>query len=75
VAIGGLFAGESMFHRQPDASKVALVRLVDRLRAGGFTLLDVQWATPHLTSLGTREITRRDYLARLGEAVSTSAKF
>jgi leucyl/phenylalanyl-tRNA---protein transferase len=75
VAIGGLFAGESMFHRRPDASKVALVALVDRLRAGGFTLLDVQWATPHLTSLGTREITRRDYLARLGEAASTPAKF
>ena len=42
---------------------------------GGFTLLDVQWATPHLTSLGTREITRRDYLARLGEAVGTPARF
>ena len=75
VAIGGLFAGESMFHRRPDASKVALIALVDRLRAGGFTLLDVQWATPHLTSLGTREITRRDYLARLGEAVGTPARF
>jgi len=75
VAIGGLFAGESMFHRRPDASKVALIALVDRLRAGGFTLLDVQWATPHLTSLGTHEITRRDYLARLGEAVDTPARF
>jgi leucyl/phenylalanyl-tRNA--protein transferase len=75
VAIGGLFAGESMFHRQPDASKVALVALVDRLRADGFTLLDVQWATPHLTSLGTREITRRDYLTRLREAVSLPARF
>ena len=75
VAIGGLFAGESMFHRRPDASKVALIALVDRLRAGGFTLLYVQWATPHLTSLGTREITRRDYLARLGEAVGTPARF
>ena len=75
VAIGGLFAGESMFHRQPDASKVALVALVDRLRVGSFTLLDVQWATPHLTSLGTREITRRDYLTRVRAAVSTPATF
>jgi leucyl/phenylalanyl-tRNA---protein transferase len=75
VAIGGLFAGESMFHRRPDASKVALVALVDRLRAGGFTLLDVQWATPHLTSLGAGEITRRDYLTRLGAALAVPARF
>jgi leucyl/phenylalanyl-tRNA--protein transferase len=75
VAIGGLFAGESMFHRRADASKVALVALVERLRAGGFTLLDVQWATPHLTSLGTRQITRRDYLARLRVALSEPRRF
>ena len=58
VAIGGLFAGESMFHRQTDASKVALVGLVQLLRnagAGG-RLLDVQWATPHLVSLGAVEV-------------------
>jgi leucyl/phenylalanyl-tRNA--protein transferase len=70
VAIGGLFAGESMFHRRADASKVALVALVDRLRAGGATLLDVQWVTPHLESLGAVEITRADYLARLGDAIT-----
>ena len=75
VAVGGLFAGESMFHRRPDASKVALVALVDRLRSRGFTLLDVQWATPHLASLGTREITRRDYLTRLRAALAVPARF
>lgn len=69
VAVGGLFAGESMFHRQTDASKVALVALVEQLRAGGATLLDVQWATPHLRSLGAVEVPRREYLARLREAL------
>jgi leucyl/phenylalanyl-tRNA--protein transferase len=69
VCIGGLFAGESMFHHETDASKVALVGLVERLRAGGATLLDVQWPTPHLTSLGVVEISRADYLARLDVAI------
>lgn len=69
VAIGGLFAGESMFHRRPDASKVALVRLVDRLRDGAPRLLDVQWCTPHLASLGAAEITRHEYLRRLSAAL------
>jgi leucyl/phenylalanyl-tRNA--protein transferase len=69
VAIGGLFAGESMFHRQTDASKVALVGLVEQLRAAGATLLDVQWATPHLRSLGVVEIPRAEYLSRLGDAI------
>ena len=69
VAIGGFFAGESMFHRMPDASKVALVALVAVLRARGASLLDVQWATPHLTSLGATEIPRREYLALLASAV------
>jgi len=69
VCIGGLFAGESMFHRETDASKVALVALVERLRAGGATLLDVQWATPHLASLGVVEISRAEYLARLDLAI------
>ena len=54
MAVGGLFAGESMFHRARDASKVALVHLVDRLRDGGGRLLDVQWTTPHLVIAGGR---------------------
>lgn len=69
VAIGGLFAGESMFHHETDASKVALVGLVERLRAGGATLLDVQWQTPHLESVGVVEIRRPEYFERLVEAV------
>src|SRR5690606_5562487 len=72
VAIGGLFAGESMFHRVRDASKVALVALVDLLRDehADQRLLDVQWQTPHLASLGVVEIDRSDYLARLEEALT-----
>ena len=70
VAVGGLFAGESMFHLQTDASKVALVALIELLRDGGSSLLDVQWATPHLKSLGALEIPRREYLVRLGEALT-----
>jgi len=69
VAIGGLFAGESMFHTETDASKVALVALVERLRAGGGVLFDVQWCTPHLASLGAIEVTRDDYAARLADAI------
>jgi leucyl/phenylalanyl-tRNA---protein transferase len=69
VAIGGLFAGESMFHRRTDASKVALVGLVDRLRDGGATVLDVQWVTPHLASLGAVEVPRVEYLRRVAEAI------
>ena len=69
VAIGGLFAGESMFHRASDASKVALLALVERLRAGGATLFDVQWCTPHLASLGVVEISRAEYGRRLAAAV------
>jgi leucyl/phenylalanyl-tRNA---protein transferase len=70
VAIGGLFAGESMFHRRTDASKVALVALVERLRAGGATLFDVQWLTDHLASLGAREISRLQYLDQLADAIA-----
>jgi leucyl/phenylalanyl-tRNA---protein transferase len=73
VAIGGLFAGESMFHRERDASKAALVALVERLRAGGdedTRLFDVQWLTPHLASLGAIEISRREYHARLERALA-----
>ncbi|MEZ5181397.1 MAG: leucyl/phenylalanyl-tRNA--protein transferase [Acidimicrobiales bacterium] len=70
VAVGGLFAGESMFHRETDASKVALVALVDLLRAGaaaeaGAALLDVQWTTDHLRSLGAVDLPRSAYLTRL----------
>jgi leucyl/phenylalanyl-tRNA--protein transferase len=70
LAIGGLFAGESMFHRRTDASKVALVALVERLRAGGARLFDVQWLTDHLASLGAREISREEYLALLEVAIA-----
>lgn len=70
VSVGGLFAGESMFHRATDASKVALVGLVELLRGAGATLLDVQWVTPHLASLGAVEIPRRRYLALVADAVA-----
>lgn len=70
VAIGGLFAGESMFHRERDASKVALVELVRILREGGAAMLDVQWLTPHLASLGAVEVSRDEYLALLPDALS-----
>ncbi|MDQ2648355.1 MAG: leucyl/phenylalanyl-tRNA--protein transferase [Actinomycetota bacterium] len=70
LAIGGLFAGESMFHRRRDASKAALVGLVDLLRDDGADrLLDVQWRTDHLATLGVVEIPRAEYLARLGRAL------
>jgi leucyl/phenylalanyl-tRNA--protein transferase len=70
VAVDGLFAGESMFHQRPDASKVALVALVDLLRADGRRqrLLDVQWATDHLRTLGAVDVPRAVYLSRLAEA-------
>lgn len=73
VAIGGLFAGESMFHRSRDASKVALVGLVDRLADAHADrrLIDVQWSTPHLASLGVEEIPRRAYLERLPDLLAT----
>ncbi|KAA1427912.1 leucyl/phenylalanyl-tRNA--protein transferase [Nocardioides antri] len=73
VAIGGLFAGESMFHRVRDASKVALVGLVDLLAEDGAEgrLVDVQWSTPHLESLGVEEIPRREYLGLLPELLAT----
>src|SRR5919109_2617159 len=65
VAIRGLFAGESMFSRETDASKVALVHLVERLRRGGFQLLDTQFSTEHLARFGAVEISRAEYQARL----------
>lgn len=70
VAIGGFFAGESMFHRSTDASKVALVALVEMLREGGATLLDVQWRTEHLARLGAAAIPRPEYLERLAAALA-----
>jgi leucyl/phenylalanyl-tRNA---protein transferase len=70
VSIGGLFAGESMFHDATDASKVALVGVVERLVAGGATLLDVQWTTPHLLSLGAVDVPRALYLDLLADAVA-----
>lgn len=69
VKVQGLFAGESMFHTATDASKVALVALVEILHEQGATLLDVQWCTEHLASLGAIEIPRADYLVLLAEAI------
>ena len=68
VRINGLFAGESMFYRQRDASKIALMALVERMRDTGLTLLDVQWRTKHLESLGAIEVPRTRYLSLLADA-------
>jgi leucyl/phenylalanyl-tRNA--protein transferase len=74
VSIGGLFAGESMFHRARDASKVALMTLVDLMNDGGSgRLLDVQWSTDHLASLGVVEVARADYLVLLHRAIAQPA--
>jgi leucyl/phenylalanyl-tRNA--protein transferase len=70
VRIGKFFAGESMFHLERDASKVALMALVDVMRSAKMTLLDAQWQTPHLASLGALEIPRAEYLHRLATATS-----
>ncbi len=69
VAVGGLFAAESMFHRASDASKIALAELVEHLRDRGFGLLDVQLLTPHLASLGAIEVAREAYLTGLAAVV------
>ena len=69
VAIGGLFAGESMFHHETDASKVALVALMERLEDHPDTLVDCQWLTPHLATLGAVAVSREDYLQRLQRAL------
>ena len=74
VSIGGLFAGESMFHKARDASKVALVHLVVLMNQGG-RLLDVQWLTPHLESLGAKVIGRDEYLRFLPEALGIPGPF
>jgi leucyl/phenylalanyl-tRNA--protein transferase len=73
LAIGGAFFGESMFHRRTDASKMAMAHLVDRLNAGGFVLLDTQFVTDHLASLGGIEIPREIYEDRLGDALAVDA--
>lgn len=75
VALRGAFFGESMFHRETDASKVALAALVERLRARGFTLLDIQWVTPHLAQFGAIEIPRRRYMRLLEAALQVDADF
>jgi leucyl/phenylalanyl-tRNA---protein transferase len=75
VALGGAFFGESMFHRVTDASKVSLAALVERLRARGFTLLDIQWVTPHLEQFGAIEIPRGEYLERLQHALGRAVEF
>jgi leucyl/phenylalanyl-tRNA--protein transferase len=75
LALGAAFFGESMFHRKTDASKIALAHLVERLNAGGFMLLDTQFVTDHLRSLGGIEIPREDYEGRLAQALSYDADF
>ncbi|MEM7172074.1 MAG: leucyl/phenylalanyl-tRNA--protein transferase [Pseudomonadota bacterium] len=75
VSLGGCFFGESMFSREKDASKVALVHLVLRLRKGGFVLLDTQFNTPHLSQFGVIEISREDYRKKLSDAINIPAEF
>ena len=75
VQAGGLFAGESMFHRADNASKIALVALIERLRQRGFVLFDIQMLTPVTHALGAIEIPRAEYLQRLARAVELNCKF
>ena len=75
VAVGGAFFGESMFHRVTDASKMALVALVEHLRARKFVLLDTQWLTPHLQQFGGIQISRTHYLRLLRTAVDLPRRF
>jgi len=75
VSLGGVFFGESMFHAAPDASKVALWHLWDRMRRGGYRLLDTQWVTPHLEAFGAIEIPRDEYLMRLEGALACNGRF
>ncbi|MEJ0013346.1 MAG: leucyl/phenylalanyl-tRNA--protein transferase [Bauldia sp.] len=75
VQLGAAFFGESMFSRERDASKVALVHLVARLKAGGFMLLDTQFTTAHLKQFGAIDVDRRVYQAMLEEAISADADF
>lgn len=75
VSLGGVFFGESMFHIETDASKVALCALVDRLRERGYRLLDVQWTTDHLVQFGAIDLPRREYLVQLSAALSQPCVF
>ena len=75
LAIGGAFFAESKFHRARDASKVAVVSLVERLQARGFGLLEVQYLTDHLKQFGTIEVSHREYMSRLKKAVALDVTF
>lgn len=75
VALGGAFFGESMFHWKTDASKIALVALVRRMRERGMILLDIQFITEHLAQFGAYEIPRDEYMRRLQEAILTEVSF
>jgi leucyl/phenylalanyl-tRNA--protein transferase len=75
VTLGGAFFGESMFHREANASKVALMALVDRLRARGYTLLDTQWTTAHLEQFGAIEMPRNAYLKQLEKSLRQKCRF
>lgn len=75
VAIGGLFAGESMFHRASNASKIALFHLIEYLRPRGFSVFDIQMLTPHTEQLGAISIPRLDYLKRVRQAVEMPCCF
>ena len=75
MSLGGAFFGESMFHVETDASKVALAALVDRLRTRGYALLDLQWVTPHLAQFGATEIRRGHYLQLLRTALARRCTF
>lgn len=75
VTIRGLFAGESMFSRATDASKIALVHLIERLRENGYVLLDTQFTTPHLSRFGAIEIPQEEYKRRLEQALEVGCKF
>ena len=75
VSLGGAFFGESMFHHVRDASKIALLALMERLRERRFTLLDTQWLTPHLEKFGAIEIPRGEYLRRLARAAAEMVTF
>lgn len=75
VTLGGAFFGESMFHRERDASKVALVHLIARLKAGGYSLLDTQFMTEHLKQFGTEEVSRQTYHRMLEAALELDGDF
>ena len=75
VSIQGAFFGESMFHRETDASKIALMALVERLRSRGFMLLDTQYITPHLRTFGAIEVSKRQYLRMLHRALALDCRF